>query len=122
MGHTCSKARVSSIVLGELALVLLGLFVWFIPFGLYVFTAILVVLVALGGLLILWGRVGATAYRMDDKIQEIILVGQQKLGRSLSDKERTFVASRGDLIALQRTLETVRSGTAHEVEQYLNSE
>jgi hypothetical protein len=66
--------------------------------------------------------VGATAYRMDDKIQEIILVGQQKLGRSLSDKERTFVASRGDLIALQRTLETVRSGTAHEVEQYLNSE
>jgi hypothetical protein len=54
--------------------------------------------------------------------KEIVSIAQKKLARPLSVKERTFISSRGGFIALKLILDTVKAGTAREVEEYLNSE
>jgi hypothetical protein len=54
--------------------------------------------------------------------EAILSVAREKLGRTLTDKETTFVTSRGGLIALEMILDTVRSDTAPEIERYLNSD
>jgi hypothetical protein len=45
-----------------------------------------------------------------------------KLGRELTGKEKRFVTSRGGFIAVEMTLDTVRAGSAVEIEANLNSE
>ncbi len=54
--------------------------------------------------------------------KEVVAIAERKLGRPLSPKERAFVTSRGGFIALEAILDTVKAGTAREVEEYLNSE
>ena len=53
---------------------------------------------------------------------EILSLASNKLGRELTASEQKFVQSRGGFIALETILDTVRSGTAVEVERYLNSD
>ena len=52
---------------------------------------------------------------------EILSLASHKLGRDLTASEQEFVTSRGGFVALEAILDTVRSGTAVEVERYLNS-
>jgi hypothetical protein len=54
--------------------------------------------------------------------REIIRVSTMKLGRQLTAKEKRFVTSRGGFVALEMILDTVRAGSAVEIEEYLNSE
>jgi hypothetical protein len=54
--------------------------------------------------------------------REILRVSTQKLGRPLTDKEKRFVTSRGGFVALEMILDSVRAGSAIEIEEYLNSE
>jgi len=54
--------------------------------------------------------------------REIIRVSTMKLGRKLTAKEKQFVTSRRGFIALEMILDTVRSGSPVEIEEYLNSE
>jgi hypothetical protein len=53
--------------------------------------------------------------------REIIRVATMKLGRELTAKEKRFVTSRGGFVALEMILDTVRSGSPAEIEEYLNS-
>ena len=45
-----------------------------------------------------------------------------KLGRDLTDVERTFITSRGGFLALEAIHETVKSAEKERLEAYLNSE
>lgn len=52
----------------------------------------------------------------------ILCLAREKLGRALTEKETLFVTSRGGLVALAMILDTVRAGSAAEIERYLNSD
>ena len=54
--------------------------------------------------------------------REILRAATEKLGRALTEKEKRFVTSRGGFVALEMILDTVRAGSAVEIEEYLNSE
>jgi hypothetical protein len=45
-----------------------------------------------------------------------------KLGRDLTDVERTFITSRGGFLALEAIQETVKSADKTQLEAFLNSE
>lgn len=45
-----------------------------------------------------------------------------KLGRELTEAERTFITSRGGCLALEAIHETVRTAEKDRLEAYLNSE
>jgi len=53
---------------------------------------------------------------------EIVALARKKLGRPLSVKERAFITSRRGFIALELIRDTVKAGTARNVEEYLSSE
>ena len=64
--------------------------------------------------------------RMDPTIKNfhntIVTAAEQKLGRTLTEKEKKFIVSRGGFIALEMILDTVKAETKEYVEKYLNSE
>ena len=64
--------------------------------------------------------------RMDPTIKNfhntVIKTAEQKLGRTLTEKEKKFIVSRGGFVALEMILDTVKAETKEYVEKYLNSE
>jgi len=52
----------------------------------------------------------------------IVTLAGEKLGRDLTDKEATFITSRGGYIALEAIYDTVAAGSREDIEGYLNSE
>ena len=53
---------------------------------------------------------------------DIIRTATRKLGRELTEKERTFITSRGGFIALEMIGDEVKAASKEEIEKYLNSE
>jgi hypothetical protein len=54
--------------------------------------------------------------------ESIVVLAQQKLGRSLTAKEHTFITTRGGFLALEAIRDTVTAAPPSELEEYLNSE
>jgi hypothetical protein len=54
--------------------------------------------------------------------QAIVALAQQKLGRSLTAREHTFIIARGGFLALEAIRDTVIAASAEELEEYLNAE
>jgi hypothetical protein len=52
----------------------------------------------------------------------ILQIASERLSRSLTNVERTFVTKRGGLLALEAIHDTVGSLSGEALEQYLNSE
>jgi hypothetical protein len=54
--------------------------------------------------------------------ESIIVLAQQKLGRSLTAREHTFITARGGFLALEAIRDTVSAAIPSELEAYLNAE